>query len=400
MNNFKFQVKKIGCYLKTKSTFELVFIFTLFIWCTSIPFDNAIYQIGWVLLNLLFITHIVYYRSWHIIKDILTSIKPIVFLFSGLCLVMIASNLLNHSILSPKSWHHTIYFVLRFAFVFLALCYFYKLSFFRDSDLIYFFIFGICILAAGGLFQLIYKYQYIIFNSHSGYGLTGVLRNRNGFGLISGIGLVTILVFLKDSLLKNILLLIFVTLVAFSFSRSSWVASIVAISFYYLINLKTVTKNHIILVIIILSTIMIFYLLSDSLQHRFSQLIEGNSSHRLGIWSYTFSKIIEQPFFGYGLDSFQYLPNAPFLTNPNYSAPHNMIMEILFSTGIVGFIFFTTINLYILLTILKNKNYKIMIMFFYIYVVCQFDFGIFSSKELLSYVTIFSFLAMKDKAVV
>lgn len=399
MNNFKFQVKKIGCCLKTKSTFELVFIFTLFIWCTSIPFDNAIYQTGWVLLNLLFITHIIYYRNWSIVKNILTSIKPIVFLFLGFCLVMIVSNLLNHGILSPKSWHHTIYFVLRFAFLFLALCYFYKLSFFRDSDLIYFFILGICILAAGGLLQLMVKYQYVVFNSHSDYGITGVLRNRNGFGLMSGMGLVATLVFLKGNLLKNVLLLVLAILVAFSFSRSSWLACMAATSFYFLLNLKTITKNNIILIISILSAIIVFYLLSDSLQHRFSQLIEGNSSNRLGIWSYTFNKIIEQPFFGYGLDSFQYLPNAPFLTNPSYSAPHNMILESLFSTGVIGFIFFVTMNLYMISTMLKNKNYKIMTMFIYIFVVCQFDFGIFSSKELLSYVTIFSFLAMKDKVV-
>lgn len=377
--------------LKQMPKFDIAFLSIVSIWCMSIPFDNSIYQAGWVLVLLSFFCHIFYYKNLNILKDILVRIKPVVILFLCLWIVMFISNLLNTDVLSKDSFKITIYFFVRFALVFLAICYFYKLNIIKENNLIYPYIVGVCILALGGIW-------YALLNGVE-HGIEGVLRNRNGFGLSVGFGLVVISLFLKDKFIKPILVFVFLFLVAFSFSRSTWVGSFCALSFYAILNLKEIKKQHLIFVFMLVVAVIAVYFLSDSLQSRFSDLARGESSYRFGIWSYTFSKVLEQPFFGYGIDSFQHLPNAPFLTNSHYSAPHNMIMELLFSTGIFGLVFFMGLNLYIFLNLLKSKNYKTLAVFAYIFVACQFDFGVFDAKELLSVVVIFSFLALKERIV-
>ncbi|MBE2984323.1 O-antigen ligase family protein [Campylobacter sp. RM9344] len=399
MNIFGVNKNEIFTDIKNISKFQFVFLFSLILWCLSMPFDNAIYQGSWILINLVFVSHVVYYKNYNTVIEILKKQKIYLVLFVLLCLVMAISNALNTDVLGPKSWKIIVYFVLRFALIFLALCYFIKIYNFSEKFILYSCIIGVCFLASAGLYEIITNYQNIFFYKNSRYGLEGFLRNRNGFGLMMGIGFTIILFYLKNTAFKAVLLSIFALLIIFSFSRSAWVASSAATLFYVAINIKKFKKEYFYFALLFCFGVLVLYYFSDSLQHRFSTLVQGNSSHRFGIWQYSYEMFLKQPFFGWGIDSFRFVPNAPYLTNPNYSAPHNMIMELLYSTGSLGFIAFMGLNLAIFIHLVKTKNTKVIGFFIFAFVVCQFDYGLFNTKELLSYVTVFCFIGLKDRII-
>ncbi|CAD7287687.1 hypothetical protein LMG7974_00567 [Campylobacter majalis] len=384
--------------LKAVPNFQLLFLFSLILWCVSLPFDNAIYQVSWVLLEVLFIFHVLYNKNYKKVYDILKNLKYFLGFFVLICASLCISNILNFEFLAPKAWHSVVSFVFRYAVVLFVLCYFYKIYEFDYKILIYVCIIASCFMATSGLYELVINYQNIIFNDSSQHGLHGFLRNRNGFGLAMATGFAFIFIYMKNSLTKNILMAIFVFLIIFSFSRSAWVASSFLVIFYALLNFKNIKKEYVLSAIFIVLVICAFFFISDSFQHRFTQLTQGESSHRFGIWQYSFEMFLKQPFFGWG-DTFKFVPNAPYLLNTNYSAPHNMIMELLYTTGIFGFCAFMGLNFYIFLHLLKTKNIKILSLFAFFFVICQFDYGIFSTKEILNYIVILSFIALKDRAI-
>ncbi|ANE36355.1 putative membrane protein, O antigen ligase family [Campylobacter iguaniorum] len=373
-------------YFKEQNPQILIFKFFLFIWIMSIPFKNSIYQISFVILNLFFITHLLYTKNFNSIKDILYKTRFLTIAFIGIFLSMIISNLLNLQYISTKSWSYIFLFIFRYGTIFLALAYFYKLEYFSKKEIIYFIFSGLILLALTSIF-------YIIKDPEMTRGLSGSLGSRTGFGLFMGLGLVLSFIVIKHKILMPALTIFFIFFTIFSFARSSWVASTVAIAAFILLNLKTIRKKDILFLITLSALILILYFGFESFQQRFATLMEGNSTHRFFIWSYCVDMIMQNPIFGYGMDVFRNLPNSPALLSPDWNSTHNMILESLLYTGLFGAIFcFWLVSITFFKT-LKTKNYQLFAIFTYIFVVSQFDFGAYMSKELLSFIVIFTFLA-------
>lgn len=371
----------------------LVFKTVLFIWVVSLPFKNAIYQISFVMLDLFFITHLLCTQNFGIIKDILYKTRFLGLAFAGIVLSMVISNLLNPEYLSSKSWSHTILFIFRYGLIFVALAYFYRLDYFSKKEIIYFIFAGLILLGMTAVFYLAITPGLV---SHISGGLSGSLGSRTGFGLFVGLGFVLSFVLIKNKILMPFLVIFFTFFTVFSFARSSWVASTVAIAIFLILKFKKIEKKHIILLITLAILIAIFYLSYSSLQNRVEALISLNTTYRTLIWQYSLDMILQNPLFGYGISSFGNLPNSPILQSPDWNSTHNLILETLLYTGIFGSIFCLYMITMTFIKAFKTKNYELFSVFTYLFIISQFDFGAYMSKELLSFIVIFTFLTYLD----
>lgn len=138
-------------------------------------------------------------------------------------------------------------------------------------------------------------------------------------------------------------------------SRGSIFAIFIPFIFYAMSNMSLKSMIKYIFSFSILIA-LIFYLdnyFQSGLLNRFlgtSEAIEtgGSSASRLDIWSGSFSQFLSHPIFGDKIN-----------TDFNNFYPHNIFLEVLQSTGIIGFIPFTFLIYYALKTSLKIfKSYK------------------------------------------
>lgn len=366
-----------------------IFKFFLFIWIMALPFKNAVYQISVILIILYFIVHIIKTKNINILKENLKVTIPLFIGFSFIIFAMLLANLLNLEYLDKKSWHLIYMFIIRYAFIFIILAYFYRLEYFDKKEIVVVLFASFSLLAITGIYEIIQDPNVIF-----GVGITGTLDNRNAFGLFMGMGFVLSLLLMEHKRNLGItLILIFSFLMIFSFSRSCWVASVTSSFIFFLINYKKIRLNHFIYLFIFLGFLLVLYFSFDSFQERFAQLLQGNSSFRTTIWSHTIVLIKEELIFGYGLDSWQNLSD-PYLKQ--FPDPHNMVLEILTYIGLIGLIAcFFTIGV-ILYKIFKDRNFVLLSVVSYFLVVTQFDFGAFYSKELLSFLTIFVFFVYSN----
>lgn len=371
----------------------LVFKTVLFIWVVSLPFKNAVYQISFVMLDLFFITHLLCTQNFGIIKDILYKTRFLGLAFAGILLSMVISNLLNPDFIGKKAWETSFLFVFRYGMIFIALTYFYMLDFFNQKEIKYAIIAGPILLAATAIIYIIQNPN-ILFNID--LHLTGSLNSRTMFGLFMGIGFICSFIFIKNSILKGILSISFIFLIIFSFARSSWVASAVAIFIFFILNIKTITKKDIVMIIVFGIFLLLLYFSFTSFQERFEKLISMNSTHRIDMWLWSIDIIKQHVFFGYGLGNFLQLPNNYFAQHHIAGFSHNIFIDILLSTGIFGMFFYIQSIFLTLIKALKNNNIAIFSILIYMIVVSQFDFGAYGQKEFLSFIVIFTFLAYCD----
>ncbi|AXX95834.1 O-antigen ligase family protein [Arcobacter ellisii] len=366
-----------------------IFKFLIFIWILSIPFKNAVFQISIVLISIFFLYHLLKTRSFNILFDNLKETKNLFIGFSFIIFAMILSNLLNPEFLDKKSWHTIFSFIFRYGLILIILAYFYRLDFFKKKDIIVVTLFSFFFLLLTGVYQIIQEPNIVM-----GEGIKGTLNNRNAFGLMMGMGFVTSFYLLNYK--RNfglVLLLLFSFFMIFSFSRSSWVASSFSFIILLALNYKNIKISHIVYFSFFMIFLALLYFSFDSFQHRFEQLLNGNSSNRTTIWLYTIEFIKEKIFFGYGLNSFKNLPND-FLNQ--FPDPHNSILEILLYTGLFGLISCVFTIFIVLKKIYDSKNFILFPIATYFIVVTQFDFGAYGSKELLSFLTIFVFFVYAD----
>ena len=366
-----------------------IFKFLIFIWILSIPFKNAVFQISIVLISIFFLYHLLKTRSFNILFDNLKETKNLFIGFFFIIFAMILSNLLNPEFLDKKSWHTIFSFIFRYGLILIILAYFYRLDFFKKKDIIVVTLFSFFFLLLTGVYQIIQEPNIVM-----GEGIKGTLNNRNAFGLMMGMGFVTSFYLLNYK--RNfglVLLLLFSFFMIFSFSRSSWVASSFSFIILLALNYKNIKISHIVYFSFFMIFLALLYFSFDSFQHRFEQLLNGNSSNRTTIWLYTIEFIKEKIFFGYGLNSFKNLPND-FLNQ--FPDPHNSILEILLYTGLFGLISCVFTIFIVLKKIYDSKNFILFPIATYFIVVTQFDFGAYGSKELLSFLTIFVFFVYAD----
>lgn len=366
-----------------------IFKFFVFLWIMSIPFKNVIFQFSTFSIIAFFIYYLAKTKNFSLLFENLNKTKCLAIGFSLIIFSLCISNLLNHEYLTDKSWYKTFMFVIRFGLIFIILAYFYKLDFFTKKDIVIVCLFSFLFLLSTGLYQIIFDPNVI-----KGIGITGTLDNRNAFGLMMGMGFVLSISLLKYN--KNLALLLvfmFSFFMLFSLSRSSWVASTCATIILIAINYKELRFKHLLYFLIFIFFLIAIYFSFDSIQNRFAQLIEGNSSHRTTIWLHTIEFIKEKLLFGYGLNSFSKLPDE-FLNQ--FPDPHNSTLEILLYTGLFGLISALFTISVVIFKIIQTKNYNLLPIAMYFIVVTQFDFGAYGSKELLSFLTIFVFFVYAD----
>lgn len=371
------------------NVYKSIFKIILIIWILSIPFKNAIFQGSIIFAIIFFLFYIFKTKNFNILFDNLKKTKNLFFGFSLIVLAMILSNLLNPEFLDKKSWHNIFSFVYKYGFMFIILAYFYRLDFFKKKDIFIMTLCSFSFLLLTGIYQIIQEPNIII-----GEGIRGTLDNRNAFGLIMGMGFISSFYLLKDKKVFALpLLILFSFFMIFSFSRSSWVATNFSFIILLILHYKNIKISDIIYFLGFISFIILLYFNFDSFQHRFEQLLDGNSSHRTTIWIHTIELIKENIFFGYGLNSFRNLPDE--LLN-KFPDPHNSILEILIYTGCFGLISCVLTIFVVLKKIYESKNFILFPISSYFIVVSQFDFGAFGSKELLSFLTIFVFFVYAD----
>ena len=369
---------------------KIIFNIFLFIWLLSIPFKNAVYQASVILLVIFFVVDIFQSRRFDILIKNLREAKLLFISFFFLMFSMTLSNLLNLDYLDKKSWHMVYMFAIRYALIFIILAYYYRLEYFSKNDFIVMLYLSFSYLALTGIYMAL-SLPEDMFTS----GLKGTLDYRNAFGLLMGMGLVlSVLLFEHKKQLSIILILVFSTLMLLSVSRSSWVSSIAACLVLFVIHYKKFRWQHIVYMLIFAAFIISIYFSFNSIQQRFSQLVQGDGSGRIEIWTHTIALITEKIYFGYGIDTWMNLSDS-FLKQ--YPDPHNMVLEILLCTGILG-LMAVFIGIYaVLFEIYKQKNYKLFAIAAYFLVITQFDFGAFGSKELLSFLTAFVFFVYLEK---
>ena len=372
-----------------KVNYNNIFKILISIWILSIPFKNVIFQISILLIPTFFAYYLFKTKQF---STLIANLKETKYLFVGFCFIvfsMILSNLLNPEFLDKKSWHTIYMFVIRYGLIFVILAYFYRLEFFTKKEILVLVVFSLSVLLCTGIYQILQEPTVIIKE-----GITGTLNNRNAFGLMMGMGVVLSLCLIKyKRIFALFFLLLFSFFMIFSFCRSSWVASFSATAIFCLLNYKQFRLKHLGFLALFLGFLLILYFSFDSFQTRFAQLLEGNSSGRTMIWQHTIVLIEKSLFVGYGMDSWKNLGDEFLLQYPD---SHNMILEILIKTGVIGLIAcFFTIGV-VLIKIFKTKNYILLPIATYFLVITQFDFGAFGSKELLSFLTIFVFYLYSD----
>lgn len=367
---------------------EFYFKICLFIWIISLPFNSVFYQFGYISLNLFLIIHMIYYKKFDMVKNIILTTPTLFIALAGIWLCMVISNTLNPATLASKSWHHTLMFIFRLALLFLSLIYFYVLGFFKKTDIINAAFFLMLILLFTGIYEL------MLDSNSLKQGISGIYSNRNYFSVVMGIGFLMSLLFVQNKKISYLLCAIFLFFVLFTFSRSVWTGILCAVFLYFVLNLQKITiRNYCIIGTTIIILGLIFYAVSD-LNFRFMQLINFDSSGRVDIWENGIKAIAKQPFFGYGVDS--YMSVMPKNITKWHFKMHNIELEILLYTGFFG-LFFYLLSIFQTFKIsFLNRNFKVISVLFYFFILMQFDQSPYAQYDFLSYIMIFVFLGVID----
>jgi O-antigen ligase len=381
-------------YLNAKNLCNLL----LFIWCVSIPFKNAIYQISTVLIVLFFMVYIIKYKEYSYLKELFFKFKELVIAFSFIITSMTISNIVN-DVSSTDAWRLELVFILRYALIFIALIYFYSKSFFDKKTFTIFLFLSLSIQCLDGVYQSILGYDLFTNNFATlKTGINGAIGNRNTYGFLMGLGFILSFVSLFknkkvnfNSLYLVVSLLFFTFYVLFSYSRAVWVSLFIGLLIYILSQSKYLKAIYIIYMIVFFSIIYIILINVPSLSSRIDDLISLNTSSRDLIWLRAIELIKEQPIFGFGLDTWKIYGAV------NYNGVHNSILEILVFIGFVGLISFFSVLYITIKNIFINKQWELLFIIVFLFITSQFGHSIFKSKIFLSVTTILMFYVYSIK---
>ena len=188
-------------------------------------------------------------------------------------------------------------------------------------------------------------------------------------------------IFKYDKIMYFTSLIMFFFTLFHSQSRSAWVMfGIFSIGYLFLyIKNNGIDKKLFYTISSLLIISVIFFLIDDSLSHRLTLLLQGNSSGRTTqIWPFTIDKIVNSPIFGYGINTYKVLAGASPVGH--HAGVHNLTLELLLYTGIVGFsIFSYLIWLTFKESFTENKIYYF-ILFLSFIILMQFDGSLINGK--------------------
>lgn len=185
--------------------------------------------------------------------------------------------------------------------------------------------------------------------------LKGVSLNRNGFMEIGLFAILASLIALfqkKHIILNTINILICIYAIILTKSATSLICLIV---FGILVVLKKVFQNKnfykliILIYVLFFLGIVFFVSFSNEIFSVISELFNRSASltGRTNIWDVTFDIIIKKPIFGYGIDT-----DILLLNGIEENDPHNGLLYMILTQGIIGLIF----TIVIIFKILKSSS--------------------------------------------
>jgi O-antigen ligase len=377
--------------LHIKALFGYFFTAILFITILSIPLANVqIYPKSMMILMLLVSLYIVLLKKTRIFLNTLFLYKDLIALMAilGVCII---SSMLDNRVASFYSWEGVCQVVFMHFFGFITLLFLYQEGFFgkMGKKLIFFLMlisFGIELIS--GFAQIFFQLSFIegIFGSLQS-GLTGTTINRNIFGFYMAFGTVlTLLKIIRSQGTINIYYPILLTLffigLLFSYSRASWVFVFVFMFSYTIIFFKQVKQRDALLFLFVLFLFAIAFVFSSALSDRFLSIIEGDSSSRFEIWQQTVEFIKQKFLLGYGVRNFDFEVMGAYF-------PHNFILDILYSVGILGFSVSAAFLVLTCKEIIKTNliHLPLLLSFF---MILQFDHDI-TSRRVLSMLMLLAF---------
>ncbi len=372
-----------------KININIIFNFFLFIWILSIPYKNMFYQLSVVSILSIFLYHLVVVKNYGVTRNIFILYKDVFITIMLLMASMLLSTVLN--LYSIEQIGTIIKFFFRYVMVFFVLIYFYKNRSFTVNNLIIYSLISFALLTLNGYYQFFFTDMERV---------DGNVFNSNAFGFLMALASILVVVILfgekkrdRYSYLFFIILFLFIFLLLNSGSRSSWLMFFGFFGTFFFLNYKNINKGKFLFLFLITFLGILFYF-ESGLANRLELLLQGDSSHRFEIWQIVFDSIKANPIFGHGIDSLRYLEIIKFVNSNTivmFVSPHNNVLLLLHSVGIVGFIIFNIILYKVLKEIYRYKSPTLFAVFIAFIVSSNFDHDIFLNKIFISTITIFAF---------
>lgn len=388
------KVNILNNYLKRDNN---IFLIILFCWVISIPFKNVIYQISVSLMILYFLFFIIKNKDYEYLKLTIRPFKYLLYSFLLILFSMIISNFCNS--VNSKAWINIVMYILRYGLVFVVLIYFYSKNFFDRKLLLIFILISLTVQLFSGIYQSIFIYD--LRNSLVDNRIHGFTFHPNSYAFFMGIGLLLVfsLFRIQLNINKNLILFfifLYAYVVLFSYSRGVWVSISLSFLIYLFIYIKELDFKGKFLIIIFVSFFCTSIFKISMINEKLKSILHGDSSGRIEyIWLPALSLIKEKLLIGHGIGIEviqQY--NVKIYELGGF---HNIIIEILFYTGILGLLIFFIMFFQVLIEIIKQKSIIYFIILIFILIVSQFDHSIFISKPYLSTLTIFIFFVFLNR---
>ncbi len=374
-----------------KNLFIKIFQILLFIWIFSIPLKNSIYQISTVLIIIFFFIHYFYHKQKTFLLEMLGEYKKLLIVFLLFIVSMTLSSLLGIS--EKSALIEILKYFFRYLLILVILFYCYKQKLYSKKWLLTVIFSVLIIHCLDGIYQYITGFDFIAHQTPHGssYQLTGAIYSVNPFGLLMVIGAsISLVLFFDENYYKTFQydkIIYFTTLLMFLFtlfhsqSRSSWVmfgVFSIGYMFFYIKNNGMDKRLFYTISSLFIFSILLF-LLDDNLVHRLILLLKGYSSNRTSlIWPFTIDNIMNAPILGYGIDTYKLLVYGQ--SAEKYTSVHNLSLELLLYTGIVGVSIFS----YLIWLTLKESFAKDKIIYFILLlsfiIHMQFDGSLIDSK--------------------
>lgn len=371
-----------------------IFQFFLFLWILFIPMKTVIYQASYIIMFILIVFHIYINKTFNDLLFILHKLKDILFILLCIIASMTVSNALSE-FSTFTSWKVEFTYIYRYIFASIVLLYAYQQRLFDKKTLVIFIVFSLFVQSAIGIYHFSTNFDSLK------NGISAWTHNRNTFGMLMTLGssiIIGILLHNRQYKLRKLeyfllvlTLIFFLFNLLFSYSRASWLASLIFIITMWIFNFKTISLKKYFLVVCFFTICIILFLMIPELASRFKCLIELDSSNRFEIWKHTLSLILQKPFLGYGLHSYAHIGLK------NIAGVHNAILEILLYLGIFGFIFYTTLIAKIIKEQINQKNFFFLAISISLMTINQFDHSITSGIVTLSPLSIFAFFIFEKR---
>lgn len=318
--------------------------FFVVVWVASIPLKNSIYEVSMASFVLLALVSLLMDRDFRILYSIPDSGKKGYYLIASVLLSTLISNVFHLESLGEESWGGTVTFWYRFAMVPACLLYLSLKNYVSFKTILAGALVGLGVQVVAGYIHYLQIVGLLpeIIHSDFGYRVIGLAREPNVFGFFMGLGVLLtawVLLVYGDRLSKfqQVATILFglalLGLVALSYSRASWLALSVGLGF--LAWKESSRRGREIILASLLAGCSLAALIFPSVIDRFESIFDlSQNQDRLGPWRHAMALIADRPFLGHGMGVSLLAAHAERLGG--LWSLHNIVLEILFHTGMLG----------------------------------------------------------------